>query len=324
MEPAGAARAGRAERERERWRERAREVQQARLLDAVAELAAERGLRGASIARVASRAGVSRGQVADRFESVDACFLALLDWMLERATTLIAGAFERESTWSDGVLAGLEALLVFLDREPVRARASLLGSVAVPPSALQGHAQALGQLGRLVDARARRNLSRERQPPAAMSEATIGSVLGLLRRRSIAGQAPPFVPLLDQLVEVVVAPYLGPSAAAQAAGRGRERAEALLAQPAGPSRGRIELPSLLRHGNAHRVRACMSFLAAHPDASNRAIGAGIGVSHGGQVSALLARLRDAGLVEKETGGAGRSNAWRLSPYGAEVARALER
>lgn len=291
----------------------------------MAEVAVVRGLRGASAARVAKRAGVSRATFAARFESPETCFLALLDWMLERAGTLIAEALEREPSWSEGVLSGSEALLGFLDEEPIRARVCLLESMVVPPSALGLRIGGLVRLGRLVDERARRELSWERQPPGTMAEATVGSVLGLLRRRLLNGEAPPFTALLGQLAEMVVAPYLGPSAAARVAAEGDERARALLEARAGMTEPpEVELPVLLRHGNAHRMRSCIRYLAANPGASNRDVAAGIEVSHAGQVSALLSRLREAGLLEKQPGGAGRPNAWRLSSYGAEAARALGR
>ena len=283
---------------------------------------AERGLRGASAAQVARQAGVSRVALAEQFGDLDGCFLALLDWMLGRGTASAAEAFDRESSWDAGVLAGLEALLVFLDSEPVRARACLLESMTGLSSGFQSRAQTLGRLGRLVDRAARQQLSLERQPTATMPEAMTASVLGILRRRLLGGEVPPFVGLLGQLAEVVVGPYLGPAAAAQAASRGRDRALALLkehsARP-GHHAG-VEVPSILRHASAHRMRECVRYLAENPEASNQAVAAGIGISHSGQVSMLLARLHDAGLLVKDCGGAGRPNAWCLSPYGAEVSR----
>ena len=292
----------------------------------MAEVVAERGLRGATTTRVSRRAGVSRAALAQQFGSLDDCFFALVDGMLDSATALIVEAFDRELLWTDGVLAGLEALLTFLDSDPICARACLLGSMAAPSSpAVQSRAQTLDRLGLLVDREARKELSLERQPTATMSEAMITSVLGTLRRRLLSGKAPPFMALLDQLAEMVVAPYLGPSAAVQASRRGHDRTLALLEQRAsGSACSGVEVPSMLRHASAHRMRECVWYLAENPDASNQAVAAAIGISHSGQVSMLLARLHDAGLLVKDCGGPGRPNAWRLSPYGADVARALHR
>jgi AcrR family transcriptional regulator len=299
-----------------------REVWRDRLLEAMAEVVAERGLRGASVTAVASRASVSRSHFGELFGSLDDCFLALLEQVLGRATTLIDEAFERESCWSDGVLAGLEALLVFLDAESVSARACLVETVAGTPSALESRAHMLKRLGARVDG-ARQQLSMERQPPATMSEATIASVLGMLRRRLLSGEAPPFVSLLGELAEVVVAPYLGPTAAIKASRIGSARAQVRLRQRSVlPVAAGVEIPKMLCHASAHRMRACLRYLAEQPDASNRTIAVAVGISHPGQTSMLLARLYDAGLLFKKCGGAGRPNAWSLSPCGVEVTRAL--
>ena len=301
------------------------ENQRARLLEAMACVAAEQGLRGATAVQVAKRAGVSRGALVQHFADIDDCFLALLDWLLERSTALAADAFKRELAWDDGVLAGLEALLVFLDSEPISARACLLESMTGLSAGFHSRAMRLEQLGQLVDSAARRQLALERQPPAPMSEVIVASVLGLLRKRLLAGEAPPFAALLGQLTEVVVAPYFGPSAAARAARRGHERAQVLLEErPAMQSPQEIEVPGMLRHASSHRLRSCLRYLADNPRASNQDVAEGIGVSHAGQVSMLLSRLFDSDLLVKDCGGAGHPNSWRLSRYGAEVAQVLHR
>jgi AcrR family transcriptional regulator len=292
----------------------------------MAEVALERGLRGATTSLVAKRAGVSRNTLADQFATLEECFLGLVDWMLQQATPLVVEAFERESSWDEGVLACLEQLLTFFDTRPVRTQVCLLESMALPPSQLQPRAHLLGQVGAYVDLLARRELSEERRPPAAMADVAIGSVLGLVRRRLLLGGAPPFVALLGPLAEIVVALYLGPRAAGRAADAGCERARALLDQRvAAPRRRQVdEVPKLLRRANSHRMRMCVRHLAEHPGSSNAEVGAGAGISHHGQVSVLLKRLHGEGLLEKEAGGAGRPNAWQLSPFGVEVARTLER
>jgi AcrR family transcriptional regulator len=306
-------------------REKTAESQRARLLVALASVVDSSGMRGATIARVAEHAGVSRTTVTDQFESLDGCFLALLDSMLAEAVRRVTDAFEREDSWTGGVVAGLEALLLFLDEDPVRARVCLLERAAVPPAELGQRAQTLERLGLILDARVRKELPPERQPPLATSEATVLSVLGLLRRRLLNGDAPPFAALLGQLTGVVLTPYLDPGVAAEFERRANQRACALLQQhQAGSAPCETRLPSLLRHAKAHRLRACVRYLAENPGASNRGVGNGLNISHAGQVSTLLSRLREAGLAEKEPGGPGRPNSWSLSPFGAEMAHVLER
>lgn len=63
--------------------------------------------------------------------------MTVLEQVMTRSSALMVEAFEREPVWQDGVLAALEALLVFLDAEPVSARICLVESLAGPPAALR-------------------------------------------------------------------------------------------------------------------------------------------------------------------------------------------
>lgn len=297
--------------------------QRARVLRALAEVVAERGLRGASTTRVARRAGVSRTLMTEQFGDLDACFEALLVEMLRRGGSLMLAAFESERRWDDGVVAGLEALLAFLDSEPRCARACLLESLTALPGGFASRATLLEGLTRRMDSRAREQLPAERQPPPATGEALVAAVIGMLRKRLLANEAPPFMPMLPPLTEIVVAAYRGPSNAARATVRAEARAHEHLARdPSASPPAEVEVPSMLRHGSAHRLRSCIRHLAASPGASNQEVADAIGVAHGGQVSTMLARLNAAGLLVKRCGGAGRPNSWRLSPQGEAVAAAL--
>jgi len=82
------------------------------------------------------------------------------------------------------------------------------------------------------------------------------------------------------------------------------------------------LPANPGNPSGRRARECLLFLAKHPDSSNREVGAGMNIAHQSQVSKLLAYLLQEGLVTKRSEGKGKRNAWRLTPRGEEIARAL--
>jgi len=85
----------------------------------------------------------------------------------------------------------------------------------------------------------------------------------------------------------------------------------------------VELPAMLRNAKAKRARMCVLYLAEQggrgSSPSNRQIAAAVGIAHKGQVSKLLTRLEGAGILSKISHGAGRPNAWELTPYGREIA-----
>jgi AcrR family transcriptional regulator len=84
------------------------------LLGAAAELVAERGVQGASLASIGSRAGVSRGLPTHHFGSKD----ALVAQLAERAQTRVGRAItdaQRRQAGASGDLSVLDEILVGVD-----------------------------------------------------------------------------------------------------------------------------------------------------------------------------------------------------------------
>jgi AcrR family transcriptional regulator len=305
-------------------REQIVEIQRARILEAMTDIVADRGLYGTTIAAVAKQARVSRVTFAEVFGSIERAFVALVEQVTAWPANLIRDAFERESSWRASVLAGLEALLVFLDSEPALARVCIVDALAGPPEALEHRARLLQPLIALVDG-VRETLPADRQPPAITAEATVVSVAGILHARLVAGQVPPFIDLLGELAELVVAPFLGAHEAAEAARLGERRSRVIARErSARPPDRRVPIPKQLHHARASRARACVLYIAENPGESNQKIATGIGIRHLGQASTLLARLEELEMLTKRAGGAGRPNAWTLSPHGEQIARSLKR
>jgi len=305
-------------------REQTIEIQRARMLEAMTEIVADRGLYGTTIGAVTARARVSRVTFTEIFGSIEDAFVELVKQVTSWPANQVLDAFERESSWRASVLAGLEALLVLLDSEPALARVCLVDALAGPPAALKHRAQLLQPLVGLVD-RARDGLPGDAQPLPITGEATVVAVAGILHARLVALQAPPFVDLLGELAALVVAPYLGVKQAEEVGRKGEERSKAIARErSAQPPHLRAPVPTQLHHARARKARACVLYVAENPGASNRKIATGIGIKHVGQASTLLARLERLEVLTKQTGGAGRSNAWTLSPHGEQVVRSLKR
>jgi chromosome segregation and condensation protein ScpB len=116
---------------------------------------------------------------------------------------------------------------------------------------------------------------------------------------------------------MIVLPYLGPAAAR------RELAKPVpkTANAHRPERnplGRLEMRLTYR-----TVRVLMA-IAARPGSSNRVVAEAAEVSDQGQMSKLLARLQQLGLIQNTGGGASRGepNAWTLTNKGWGVQGAI--
>lgn len=296
--------------------------QRARALDAAAQILAERGTAGASVAAVCERALISRASFVRMFGSLNGCAEALIEDFLDRATTTVIAAAGAQDSWVEGVIAGLRALLCLLDSEPARARACLLEPSMSQAIAARRWPELIARTQQLEPPPHARAEVQD-LPARTLAEGTLASVIGILRIRLLAAQAPPFAQLLGDLTALVVLPWLGEAEAARAmrAAAARESLPARrLSKSSAPAPD--ALPPLLRRANAHRARGALMYVAAHPRASNKQVAAGVEVAHLGQISKLLRRLQEAGLLVKQAGGAGRPNAWSLSQEGEHAARVL--
>jgi AcrR family transcriptional regulator len=310
--------------------------QRDRILEAMVELAAEHGFAGVSVKLLTGRAGVSTRTFYEEFEDLRQCFLAVLDLALERAGGLIVQAYAREERWQDGVLGALASLLVYFDSEPALTRVWFVQALAAGPWALGRREQIAGMLrSTIVEHWAVRG---EQPPDPVAATGVMASVLGLIHTHLVTEQPEPLIELLGPLMGLVTSLYLDREDVAREVQRGAQLAREIQAgedvrwtlsaqaaradirQGADPD---TAIPATLANPNARRARECLLFLADHPDSSNREIAAAIGVGDQSQISRLLSYLAAEQLVTKRSEGAGKRNAWRLTPRGEQVARVLQ-
>ncbi|MFI5005434.1 MAG: hypothetical protein ACHQE6_10525, partial [Solirubrobacterales bacterium] len=162
-------------------------------------------------------------------------------------------------------------------------------------------------------------------PPPLTSQSRAAGAVSVVHDRLLAPDAGPLSELVGPLMSMIVFPYRGPAAAAREVRR-RPRSTG------GPrSRGRLERAPV---GNplgelgtrlTYRTIRVLSVVTEHPGASNREIAEGAGVADQGQISKLLIRLASLDLIENvvETPGRGFANAWRITPKGEEIRRAVK-
>lgn len=170
----------------------------------------EHGYAGTTVAEVCSIARVSRSTFYEIFDSLQDCFIAVMDDGCERVNQLIFAAFEREEYWLNGVRGALLSVLGFLDEQPSLARVWMVETLAAGSWALEYHERYLGTLLREIVERWQAPPGVELNPLAAA--AVLELVVGIVRSRLVSGSEEPFVELLGPLMGLIATVYLGTAA----------------------------------------------------------------------------------------------------------------
>ncbi len=302
-------------------RTRLGDLQRVRIVAAMVDVAADRGVAQATVAHVVSRSGVSRRTYYEVFPDRDACFIAAFDASVERVGEYVLPAYRERGSWQQSIRAGLIALLSFLDAEPAMARLLVVESLAAGPAAVNRRRELLALLTDAVHEgrsapRARRNI------PPLTAEAVVGAVLSVIHSRLTDRDTRPLIELTGPLMGIVVLPYLGPRAVQQELSL-PVPTPLVRATPSGAGGGNgvlLELPMRL----TYRTLRVLSAIARSPGASNREIGRVAGIEDQGQISKLLKRLSGLDLIENGGDGPvrGAPNAWTLTPTGRQVENAI--
>jgi AcrR family transcriptional regulator len=298
-------------------RERVSSIQRQRLLAAAAEVVAERGAGNVTVAHIVARSGVSRRTFYELFADREDCLLAALDQAIDQGTAAVLPAYESGGrAWRERMRAALTALLVFLDEQPALAHLAVVEALGAGPRALARRKRIVHALIAAVD-EGRAECRPGREPPALAAEGVVGAVLAVIHARICENPGEPLAGLTGPLMGTIVLPYLG-----------RSVAQRELDRPAPP----IKIKKITRSDPldgldmrlTYRTVRVLIAIAGRPAASNRQVAGAAGIADQGQISKLLTRLQNLGLIENAGEGQakGAPNAWRLTGKGEEVERAI--
>jgi AcrR family transcriptional regulator len=293
------------------------EMQRRRLLLAFTEVLAEDGLEDAGVGRVCKRAGVSRRTFYDLFEDREACFLAVLDTTVERASPNILTAYTHKGRWRERIRDALTALLELFAAEPALARVLLVETLKAGPAVQECRRGILDALTRAVD---EGRSEAKTEPPPLTAQSTVGGAISVIHTRVLEHNPEPLTALVNPLMSMIVHPYLGPVAA---------RRELDHHTPTPNRNGHLprhapdpfkDLPIRL----TLRTARVLSTIASHPGSSNRQIGDTAGITDQGQTSKLLTRLETHNLIQNHGQGhtKGEPNAWTLTERGHAILHAI--
>jgi AcrR family transcriptional regulator len=299
------------------------DIQRARLLAAMTEVACERGVANVTVAHVVERAGISRRTFYELFEDREGCFLAALDEAIAYASRYVLETYDPSARWNVRLRNALASLLAFLDAERDVGRLLVVGSLGAGARALERRGHVLARITTEVDA-GREVGNSSLELPSLMAEGVVGAVFSVIHGRMIAwsrtgnARERPLVELLNQLMSIVVMPYLGPAEARQELAKPVPMS---VPQPVStfgdPLRG-------LGMRITYRTVKVLVALAENPGSSNRELGEAAGIGDQGQTSKLLHRLVRLGLVQNTGAGprSGERNIWALTAKGHEIEQAV--
>jgi AcrR family transcriptional regulator len=191
------------------------ENQRGRIATGMIEVVAERGYAAASVARVIEVARISRRTFYDHYADKEEAFFdvyrQVTDFLI--AAMVEAGKAERGG-WPARVRAELAALLAAYEANPDLARFTLMA----PPAAGGDAAAAYREfLERLLAVIREGRPKRAKRPSPAAEYGLVGGLAGLLVAAVETGRGRRLEPLLPEVTELVLTPYLGRDAALAAA-----------------------------------------------------------------------------------------------------------
>jgi len=188
--------------------------QRDRLTAGIISAVAEHGYNDSTITQIVEAAGLSRRTFYTYFSSKEECYLATWDLIADHLRAAATEAAAVVDDWPDKVRARLGAVLGVYAENPDLARFMLI----VPVRA----GDAVADRYRLEMARVLADISDgmpqgKDTPSEAVGQAIVGGVVSLIARNVEAGEGDDLLSLLPDLLELVLAPYVGREEAVQLA-----------------------------------------------------------------------------------------------------------
>ncbi len=289
-----------------------------RLLTATFALVGERGYEGVSARSVSERAGVSNRTFYECFSDREDCFLAAFNHAIDGLSLGVCLGWVSELGWTARVRAALTALLQTLDREPAVRRLVFVEALAAGPRVLARRASVLESLAGVID-QGRANAQSPAILPPLVAEGVVGATFGVIHARLLELRPGPLVGLLGSLMATIVLPYRGPAAAARELARPVPRTPVRRRDGDGLSRRPVGVASPVDYRLTERTQLALAAVAGRPGVNNREVSEIIGLSDQSQISRMMKRLSDHGLVENALAHSKRqARAWRLTVDGQAV------
>lgn len=177
-----------------------------RIMDAIAELTAEKGYDATKIGDIVRSAGVARKTLYDNFEGKEEVFLATFDAAVEEVVRRIDGACaEVEGGWDERLEAGLAAFLGYVAEQPALARMCMIEALSATPAANRRYEDAVKRFVGMTE----RTVPHDDRLAETIDETLVGGVAWIVYQKIRRNEAEQALDLLPELTEFMAAPHLG-------------------------------------------------------------------------------------------------------------------
>jgi len=224
----------------------ARGEDRARILDAVARLAAQEGYRQLTVPRIRTAAGVSRKRFDEHFEDVQGCFIAALERLTERALAHAVPAGAAARSWPGGLHRALCSLCAEIAADPVLARLGFIEVFAPGPDGMLCRERAIAGVAESL----RISAPTRQRPSELAAEASIGAVWGVIHNHVALGRAHQLPRIAEILSYLALAPAIGGQQAVQAIVAEHEAMREDANPPDGPASPRRGLAAAIARDSA--------------------------------------------------------------------------
>jgi AcrR family transcriptional regulator len=182
-------------------------MQRAKILAATLSALDEGGFTTATVARIVTRARVSRTAFYTLFSDRDECLTAILDRAVRSVENEFLAAQIAELEWAEGVRAGLLVILEMLDREPALARAYVVEAGQGGPLVLAHRAALMRRLAAALD-RGRTEHAPGEHCTELTAEGLVGGVFAIVHSHLLRRDPRALASLAPELTQMLLAPYL--------------------------------------------------------------------------------------------------------------------
>lgn len=180
--------------------------QRERVLQAVAEAAAQEGWAEVTLTHIVQRAGVSRRTFYELYDDKDAALLAAYDAAVEQLVQVLVDALAATSDWRLRLRAAADSLLAFLAAEPAFARMALVEVPAASPPVRAHHREVVAAFASAVD---QLRPAEAQVPPPGVTRAVVGGIQQLIVDAVAEGRAAELPALRPTLMYLLLLPWFG-------------------------------------------------------------------------------------------------------------------